>query len=142
MGEYGALPEIGALDIFATATAHQDRAIRTVGYGLQSVKPEERADRVRYTSTSMVVTIHSDLTDGYNLHTTNNPGQGQDVMGGSCFGDSGGPVFYPEDSNIVAGIVSFGVNSNCRGADFAYRTDTVETQEFVNSFPLSPVSPR
>lgn len=134
MDTYGALPALGTLDELNTAKGLKDRVIRTVGYGQQSVKPEEQSDRVRYTSTSMIVTLKSALTDGYNLHTTNNPGKGQDVVGGSCFGDSGGPVFYPEDSNIVIGIVSFGLNSNCRGADFAYRTDIADSQDFLAGY--------
>jgi len=131
---YGVLPELGVLDDLDTQRGHQDLVFRTVGYGLQSVKPEEQADRVRYTSTSLLVNLESALTDGNNLHTSNNPGEGHDTSGGSCFGDSGGPVFYPEDSNVVVGIVSFGMNWNCKGGDWAFRTDIETTQGFVNGF--------
>lgn len=133
MDTYGALPGLGALDELAIQN-RQDNVFRTVGYGLQSVKPEEQADRIRYTSTSTLVNLGSALTDGYNLHTSNNPGEGHGTSGGSCFGDSGGPVFYPEDSNVVVGIVSFGMNWNCKGGDWAWRTDIPLTQDFVNSF--------
>ena len=37
----------------------------------------------------------------------------------------GGPVFYGGyTSNIIVAVTSFGLNSLCRGTDFAYRTDT------------------
>jgi hypothetical protein len=134
MGTYGQLPELGALDDLDTQRGHQDLVLRTVGYGLQSVKPEEQADKIRYTSTSLLINLRSHLTDGNNLHTSNNPGKGHGTSGGSCFGDSGGPVFYPEDSDTVVGIVSFGMNWNCKGGDWAFRTDTETTQDFVLSY--------
>lgn len=134
LGEYGVLPDIGLLDDLATRRGQQDRIIRTVGYGNQMIKPTYQWAPIRYTSTSKVVNLRSHLTDGYNIHTSNNPGKGQGT-GGSCFGDSGGPIFYPEDSNQVVGVVSFGLNNNCKGADFAYRTDIVEALDFINSFP-------
>lgn len=128
------LPVLGLLDDLATRRGLQDRIFRTVGYGLQSVKPSLQADRVRYTSTSMLVNLRSALTDGYNLHTSNNPGKGYGTSGGSCFGDSGGPIFYPEDSNVVVAVVSFGMNWNCKGADWGYRTDIPDAQDFINLF--------
>jgi hypothetical protein len=131
---YGEIPEqLYVLDDLATRRGQQDRIIRTVGYGWQMVKPTFQWEPVRYTSTSMLVNLRSHLTDGYNIHTSNNPGKGQGT-GGSCFGDSGGPILYPEDSNLVVGIVSFGLNSNCKGAGFAYRTDIEEAQDFIREF--------
>jgi hypothetical protein len=131
MDEYGELPELGVLDQPDTQRGRQDQIFRKVGYGLQSVKPFYQIDHRRYTSTSMLVNLRSHLTDGYNLHTSNNPGRANGI-GGQCFGDSGGPVFYPEDSKVVVGIVSFGLNRNCKGADFAYRTDIPVAQDFIN----------
>ena len=44
--------------------------------------------------------------------------------GGTCSGDSGGPVFYGGyESNIIVAVTSFGLNALCRGTDFAFRTD-------------------
>ena len=54
--------------------------------------------------------------------------------GGSCYGDSGGPLLHGESTTIVA-VVSFGLNELCKGTDFAYRIDTEYAQEFINSFP-------
>jgi len=88
-------------------------------------------------ATSTLVNLRSALTDGYNLHTTNNPGKGNgrgNASGGTCFGDSGGPVFHPANSNQVVGITSFGLNQNCKGADFAFRTDV----NGVSSWILGP----
>ncbi len=133
--EYGLLPEISALDVLATKRGHQDRIFTTVGYGYQSVRPFLQIDVVRYKATSKLVNLRSALTDGYNLHTSNNPGKGQGT-GGSCFGDSGGPVFF-DDTSVIAAIVSFGKNNNCKGADFGYRMDIPDSQNYVYSF-LNP----
>lgn len=130
---YASLPTIGALDGLAIRRGQQDIIFKTVGYGLQSIVPDLMADRVRYTATSQLVSLRSALTDGYNLHISNNPGLGQGT-GGTCFGDSGGPVFFPGSETIVAGIVSFGLNGNCVGGGFAYRTDLDNTQGFINQF--------
>jgi hypothetical protein len=131
-GEYGGLPDLGELDDLVPPRGRK-AIIRTVGYGWQMVKPTFQWEPVRYTSTSMLVNLRSHLTDGYNIHTSNNPGKGQGT-GGSCLGDSGGPVIYPKDSNTVVGVVSFGLNSNCKGADFAYRTDIWDAREFIDPF--------
>lgn len=43
-------------------------------------------------------------------------------VGGTCFGDSGGPNFLG-DTNVVAGVTSFGLNSTCGGTGGVYRVD-------------------
>jgi len=130
MDTYGVLPAPGYLEGVASENIKKDIIFRTVGYGRQSVKPYLQIDRVRYTSTSMLVSINNYFGDGYNLQTTNNPSEANG-RGGSCFGDSGGPVFYPEDSNIVVAVVSFGMNGNCKGVDWSYRVDTTHAQDFI-----------
>jgi hypothetical protein len=134
---YGALPTKGLLDKLATQRGKQDTLFRPVGYGLQSVVPDLQADKVRYYATSNLVELGSALTDGYNLHTSNNPGKGNG-SGGTCFGDSGGPEFYPVDSNVVVGVTSFGLNKNCVGADYAFRTDIDVTRSFLSNYVAVP----
>jgi secreted trypsin-like serine protease len=126
------LPELGFLDGLATRRGTQEVEFTVVGYGLQEVKPNLQQDRVRYRGTSQLVNLRSALTDGFNLHSTNSPGKGTGGSG-TCFGDSGGPVFYG-DSNVIVGITSFGLNANCKGADFAYRTDIANAQDFILGF--------
>jgi secreted trypsin-like serine protease len=72
-------------------------------------------------ATSTLVNLTSAYTAGYNVQTQGNGGW----RGGTCSGDSGGPVFLGgESSDLIVGVTSFGLNSLCRGTDFAYRTDT------------------
>ena len=133
MDTYGALPELGALDQAAKMYRKKDIIIRTVGYGVQSVKPYSQSEKIRYTSTSNLVNLKSHNNAGYNIQTSNNPSVVHG-KGGACFGDSGGPLFYPEDSNVMVAVVSFGMNWNCKGADWSYRADIATTQDFINSF--------
>jgi secreted trypsin-like serine protease len=64
-------------------------------------------------------------TAGFNLALSGDRGGGR---GGSCFGDSGGPVFYGElSSNTIVGVTSWGFGFNrqtCGGPGFVFRTDT------------------
>ena len=56
-----------------------------------------------------------------------------DGRGGTCSGDSGGPVFYPADSNQIVAVTSFGKsNAGCRGTDFAYRVDRGEVISWID----------
>lgn len=43
-------------------------------------------------------------------------------------------MFRNDDSNVVVAVTSFGLNQNCKGANFAYRTDIANSQEFIKSF--------
>ncbi len=130
---FGSLPELGALDQATEMYNKKDIIIRTVGYGVQSVKPYDRSEKIRYTSTSNLVNLKSANNDGYNVQTSNNPSVVHG-KGGACFGDSGGPLFYPQNSNVMVAIVSFGMNWNCKGEDWSYRADISTTQDFINSF--------
>ena len=133
LSTYGRLPDAGALDALATRRGQEDVTFTVVGYGLQEIKPTLMANRTRMQATVRLVNLGSALTDGYNIHHTNAPGTG----GGTCFGDSGGPVFLGT-SNVVVGITSFGLNANCVGAGFAYRTDIANSLTFINSFLSQP----
>jgi hypothetical protein len=133
LDSYGALPELGTIDQAARMYHKKDIIIRTVGYGVQSVKPYDQSQKIRYTSTSNLVNLKSANNAGYNIQTSNNPSLVHG-KGGACFGDSGGPLFYPEDSNVMVAVVSFGMNWNCKGEDWSFRADIATTQDFINSF--------
>jgi hypothetical protein len=132
--QFAALPEVGILDSLATQRGQQKDGwlFETAGYGIQEVVPFYYAVDERWKATSMIVSLRSNLTDGYNLHTSNNPSDAHGA-GGSCFGDSGGPVMI-NDTNVVVAVVSFGMNYNCKGADYSFRVDRADSQAFIKSF--------
>jgi secreted trypsin-like serine protease len=125
LSEYGLLAEAGSLDRLATQRGLQDLTFTVSGYGLtyknqpQNGKPNV-SFRERLEALAHLVNLNSAINAGFNLQTGGN-GTGQ---GGTCNGDSGGPVFYGGfDSNTIVAVTSFGLNALCRGTDFAYRTD-------------------
>jgi hypothetical protein len=69
----------------------------------------------------------NDVISAEFLKLTANPGQGK---GGTCFGDSGGPIL---DGNKVLGVNSFVTNANCAGVTYSNRVDTHDALEFINS---------
>jgi hypothetical protein len=128
--EYGALAAAGSLDRLATRRGRQDIRFTVSGYGLSYTNPHVTVSfRERLMVGSRLVNLRRALTDGFNIQTTNNPGIG----GGTCFGDSGGPVFYGGlSSNTIVGVTSFGLSSNvCAGVDFAYRTDQADVIAWI-----------
>jgi V8-like Glu-specific endopeptidase len=131
---YGTLPTIGLLDDLATRRGLQDQSFTVVGYGLQSVVPTLQQDRVRYQGTVKLISVNgtAGIPRGTSASFTNNPGQGNG-QGGTCFGDSGGPIFQGT-SNVIAAVTSYGLNANCAGTGGGYRMDTADDQAFVNRF--------
>jgi secreted trypsin-like serine protease len=124
------LAPAGTLDSLSTQRGRQNTDFQVVGYGLQQVRPAAPNSANRLKANVQLVNLRSQLTDGYNLHTTNNPGQGTGP-GGTCFGDSGGAIFY--NGQVVA-VNSFVLNSNCAGASFGYRTDRQEVIDWVYGY--------
>lgn len=131
---YGSLSPVGLLDEIATQRGLQDQSFTVVGYGLQSVVPTLQADLVRHRGEVRLIDVNGvfGIPKGTAASFTNAPGEGVGP-GGTCFGDSGGPVFYG-DSLEIAAITSFGVNANCAGTGGGYRVDTADDQAFINSF--------
>ena len=136
LSEYGQLPEPNFLDQFATSRGTQDILFTVSGYGLTYKQQEHNGKpntsfRERLMAEATLVNLNSLLNAGFNLQTNGN-GNGK---GGTCNGDSGGPVFFGDfSSNLIVGITSFGLNALCRGTDFAFRVDQPEVLAWIQSF--------
>jgi len=130
MAEYGVLPPLGLLDELATQRGLQYQFFTPVGYGLQGIKPIFQADRVRYQGDVMLIDVNgtAGIPAGTSVMFSNGPGQ--NATGGTCFGDSGGPIFYA-DTNVIAAVTSFGLNQNCKGTGGGYRIDNAEDQALI-----------
>ena len=129
MAEYGVLAAPGSLDALAIRRGVQDVMLTASGYGLSYSSPVRvESFRERLMAQARLTNLTSANTGGFTLQATGN-GKGK---GGTCSGDSGGPVFYGDySSNLVVAVTSFGLNSWCRGTDFAYRVDTEAAFDWI-----------
>jgi V8-like Glu-specific endopeptidase len=132
MLEYGVLPQLNQLDVLKTRRGLQDRTFTAVGYGLQESFPDaaswkENNQRVRMVATPHLIQINGGLVGDFSLLLSNNH-----HTGGTCFGDSGGPNFIG-NSNVIAGVTSFGLNGNCAGTGGVYRVDRADDLDWLYS---------
>ena len=126
-GEYGILPDVGAVEDYAGGTSYKhDVRFTPSGYGLSATKPVAISFRERLMTTSYLVNSKAPITD-FNLKTTANPSQGK---GGTCSGDSGGPILF-QGTNVIAAVTSFGNNAVCKGLDFSYRLDRQAVLDWI-----------
>ncbi len=127
-GLLGTLPDEGFLETLKGAGKNY---FRVSGYGVQgTLPPTEQNDYEKYKGVVRLLELNSYIS-GKGMASakfSNNPGVG----GGTCYGDSGGPVFY-QDSQMVVSVTSFGwaKNGNCIGNSFFYRTDIPASIDFL-----------
>jgi hypothetical protein len=121
-GPYSDLPEEGMVD---DLKMRQDLTV--VGYGIQGYYhgngwpfDDDIFDWRRYYAPVELINSNHVHSDEY-IKLTANPGQG---TGGTCFGDSGGPVFLETDDGLtIIAVTSYGTNYNCAGVGYYNRID-------------------
>lgn len=132
--QYATLPAVNSLDAYKTRRGIKPLNFTSVGYGLQTSFPDaasflESNTRTRYVAYPHLLQINvPGFTGDFSMLLSNNAS-----TGGTCFGDSGGPNFLG-DSNVVAGVTSFGINGNCAGTGGVFRTDRQNVQDFIHDF--------
>jgi Trypsin len=134
--QYGQLPTVGLLDRLYAANKQQ--LYTAVGYGLEGSGPKtsfggdtrRRAD-LRLVNLNGVLGIGK----GDAAKFSNNA-----ETGGTCFGDSGGPIFVAGTRTITS-VNSFATSSTCSGTTGAYRIDQSDDLAFLATFGVTPPSP-
>ncbi len=124
--DYATLPDQDELD---GLRPRRSTGFTAVGYGLQQVNSAfYTAEKIRMRANPHLIQINvPGFTGGFSLLLSNNA-----ATGGTCFGDSGGPN-YLGDSNVVAGVTSFGLNGSCGGTGGVFRVDRADVLDFINS---------
>jgi secreted trypsin-like serine protease len=132
LDEYGALPEQDQFDDLPMPSGKSDKTwFTSVGYGQQRIFTDEEqwemvSERIRMVANPFLKQINvPGITGDYSLWLSNNHS-----TGGTCYGDSGGPNFLG-DSNVIAGVTSFGMNATCSGSGGVFRTDRENVLKFV-----------
>jgi len=129
------LPDCGLLDRLSAENALQGAVFTAAGYGVQNrvvgggtpyfqdANPVPRM----YAFSSF-----NSLNVGY-LRLSQNPATGS---GGTCYGDSGGPIFLTVEGQQVLVATTVTGDTACRSTNVVYRLDTASAQaffEYVNA---------
>jgi hypothetical protein len=133
-GSFGALPALNSSDSLRPG---RSTTVTAVGYGLQASFPDAAAWKDIGVRTRMVAhpwlhQINTGFVGDFALLLSNNA-----AAGGTCFGDSGGPNFLG-NSNVLAGVTSFGLNSTCAGTGGVYRVDKSDDLTWLATFGVAP----
>jgi hypothetical protein len=138
LDEYLVLPDLGQSDTLRNKTA-----VMTAGYGVNDFIPgggpltENAAfdGQRRFAPADLIASNHKH--SGEYLKVSSNPSKGK---GGTCFGDSGGPLMHDDgDGWVILANTSYGTNGVCAGVGYFNRVDTVEALSFIESIRnLSP----
>jgi hypothetical protein len=132
-----ALPPLGYLETLSKGNGGLNKQLFTlVGYGVFFDKPaagpqkpvaisdvtRRFTDAVGQNATSQVLKLAENVNDSRG-------------GGGSCFGDSGGPVFQ---GGYIVADTSFGASQFCRSFGGYYRLDTADARSFLDDYVAVP----
>jgi len=133
--EYATLAPDGTIDGIKMSRGNTEFTLS--GYGISdgaNTAAPSLSFRERLMAIATLVNTTSSWNDGYNVQTQ---GSG-DGRGGTCSGDSGGPVLYPTNpngpENQIVAVTSFGKSNpnDCVGTDYAYRVDRAEVLAWID----------
>ena len=133
MATHGALPKAGLVD-----TLKEGQRLTAVGYGATEYeidgapRPQLVYPGNRHRATVRLLNTNDALGDMF-VKTT-----GVSLIKregeGICYGDSGGPLFLPDQQTIV-GVTSWGSPRVCRGPAYFQRVDLPRVLRWVRLFP-------
>jgi secreted trypsin-like serine protease len=131
LDEYPTIASEGFLSELKATHEIQDDVFVAAGYGGVTSFPPNiiTFDLIRRFSQSP----YGGLTQN-NLHLQGNPNA--TGMGGTCFGDSGGPHFW-EDTLTIVSVTSWG-DAICRSNDMTQRVDIASVLAFLTDWGITP----
>ncbi|MFC5379342.1 trypsin-like serine protease [Aquipuribacter nitratireducens] len=132
---FGVLPEVGLLDRLARV---KGRTYEPVGYGLEESGPlTASGGDTRRKATQKLVNLNGVFGYGKGTSAKFSNNQGTNTTGGTCSGDSGGPVLAGDTSHVIVAVTSFGINPTCTGSDGAYRVDQADDLAWLATFGVT-----
>jgi hypothetical protein len=126
------------LDQFAQPLLNQT-IFEVVGYGTEVRKPESGPQKPQPMDFPLIrryTTSPGQKLTPQILQLNGNPNDPRGG-GGTCFGDSGGPVFL---NGYLVAVTSYGYTANCRYLDGYQRVDIPVVQNWLATFGLSPAA--
>lgn len=132
-----ALPPLGYLETLSKGNGGLSHEVFTlVGYGVFYEKPAtgpQKPAAVRDLTRRFTEAVGQNATSQV-LKLAENANDSR-AGGGSCFGDSGGPVF---NGGYLVADTSFGASQFCRSFGGYYRLDTADARSFLAGFVAVP----
>ena len=132
---FASLAPVGAADELGTGV---DSVVTVSGFGVTRTNGKNGRNTVSFRERLMgqtfIISTRNQNTAGFNLQLASNFGSSRV---GTCFGDSGGPIFAGDTDTVVA-VNSWVKNWSCGGQGFSYRVDTAEVQAWMESI-LAPM---
>ena len=135
MSAYGQLPTLGLLD-----ELFKDKSQRftPVGYGLEQSGPKlALGGDTRRKADQMLVNLNGVFGTGKGVAAKFSNDNGTAHQGGTCFGDSGGPILRA-GQRVVTAVNSFGISQTCTGSTGGYRLDQPDDLAFLATFNVTP----
>ena len=132
--EPATLAEPGRLDLIA-ASELRKTLFTAVGYGTEVRKPDagpQKPTPMSYPLIRRYVEMPGQKLTPQILQTNGNE-KDPFGTGGTCFGDSGGPVFH---NGVVVAVTSYGYTANCRYLGGYQRVDIEVVQDWLAQFGL------
>lgn len=134
---YPELAPVGTVDAIKKSDVSKT-LFTAVGYGTEVRKPEagpQKPQPMSYPLIRRYVDMPGQKVTPQVIQTNGNPNDNRGT-GGTCFGDSGGPLLLDEQ---LVGVTSYGYTANCRYIDGYQRLDIPVVSEWLDGF-LQPAA--
>lgn len=129
------LPTAGFLDEIAKKNGLKDQIFTNVGYGVHERQVGDGPIQFDGGDTRMLSTSTFNALNKTWLRLSQNPATEDS---GTCYGDSGGPQFFGDDtSNRIVSITITG-DVTCQATNDTYRLDTSSAREFLDDYVELP----
>lgn len=134
--QYGELPELKLLD--SLVKRKSKLRFEAVGFGVEksNLLSSSGGDNRRKAQLKLVNTIGVGGAGG-GISAKFSSNKGKTSTGGTCSGDSGGPIFL-DPGNVIVAVTSYGISPTCSDGTGGYRIDQRDDLRFLATFGITP----